>query len=551
MPAMDSPPAKTDSRSSWAGRWPWLLVLVVILFAGFVRFRLLEVPLERDEGEYAYAGQLILQGIPPYELAYNMKLPGTYYAYAFGMAVFGQTTVGVHLTLLLVNTLTIVFVFMLARRLFGVTAGVVAAASYAVMAVSPTVLGMAAHANHFVVLFAVPATLLLLHAGEQKDTRMIFIAGLLYGLALMMKQQAACFALFGGLYLAWQAAQEKNLLSKDFLKRGLVFSLGVILPLGIFCLTCIIAGDFARFEFWTFVYARNYAAILTWSRGWNNLIEHLELGWHQSLGVWLLALAAPLLMWRDAALRKPVLLATGFWVCSFLGTSAGLFFRTHYFILVLPAVAILAGGTVAALQKMSRSQAVAVLPVAGFIVILGWMIACEAAPMFQYSPMYFCQLRYAANPFAEAEVVAGYIREHSAPDARIAVLGSEPEIYFYAQRHSATGYIYVYPLMEPQHAARAMQHEMMQEITSAKPEFVVLVNYQLSWLNDANSDTTIVDWMREYVPAFYDEIGSVGLNEKREVAANWVGTDGPDVTLVGGKIEVYRRKPDADPAKTN
>jgi len=33
-------------------------------------------------GEYAYAGQLILQGVPPYKEAYNMKLPGTYAAYA-------------------------------------------------------------------------------------------------------------------------------------------------------------------------------------------------------------------------------------------------------------------------------------------------------------------------------------------------------------------------------------------------------------------------------------------------------------------------------------
>ncbi len=68
------------------------MVLLVVLLAAFIRYRLLDMPLERDEGEYAYAGQLILQGIPPYELAYNMKLPGTYYAYALGMAVFGQTT---------------------------------------------------------------------------------------------------------------------------------------------------------------------------------------------------------------------------------------------------------------------------------------------------------------------------------------------------------------------------------------------------------------------------------------------------------------------------
>lgn len=94
------------------------MVLVVLLFVGYIRVRLLEMPLERDEGEYAYAGQLILQGIPPYELAYNMKLPGTYFAYTLGMKLFGQTTAGIHMTLLAVNSLTIVFVFPRAKTLW-------------------------------------------------------------------------------------------------------------------------------------------------------------------------------------------------------------------------------------------------------------------------------------------------------------------------------------------------------------------------------------------------------------------------------------------------
>jgi Dolichyl-phosphate-mannose-protein mannosyltransferase len=162
---MDNQPAANSSRSSLARFWPWLMVLIVLLFVGYVRVRLLEMPLERDEGEYAYAGQLILQGIPPYELAYNMKLPGTYFAYAVGMAVFGQTTTGIHLMLLAVNALTIIFVFLLGRKLFGVTAALAACASYGIMTLSPLVLGMAAHATHFVALFAVPATWLLWKGG--------------------------------------------------------------------------------------------------------------------------------------------------------------------------------------------------------------------------------------------------------------------------------------------------------------------------------------------------------------------------------------------------
>jgi len=38
------------------------------------------------------------------------------------------------------------------------------------------------------------------------------------------------------------------------------------------------------------------------------------------------------------------------------------------------------------------------------------------------------------------------LRAHTAPTERIAVIGSEPQIYFFAQRHAATGYIYMYAL---------------------------------------------------------------------------------------------------------
>src|SRR5512140_4026993 len=81
----------------------WIFLGLVILFVVFVRVRLLEVPLERDEGEYAYMGQLILQGIPPYGEAYNMKFPGTYLMYALVMAIFGQTIEGIHIGLMIVN----------------------------------------------------------------------------------------------------------------------------------------------------------------------------------------------------------------------------------------------------------------------------------------------------------------------------------------------------------------------------------------------------------------------------------------------------------------
>ena len=123
--------------------------------------RLLDLPLERDEGEYAYAGQLIFcTASHPDELAYNMKFPGSYAVYAAIMALFGQTTAAIHIGLLLVNAATIVLIFLLGRRLLGYFGGTAAAVSYRWMSLGCGVLGWPRITTHFVVLPMVGGLLL-------------------------------------------------------------------------------------------------------------------------------------------------------------------------------------------------------------------------------------------------------------------------------------------------------------------------------------------------------------------------------------------------------
>ena len=73
-----------------------LTLAAVLVVVAFIRLRLLAVPFERDEGEYAYVGNLILHGGLPYRDAYNMKLPGVYGMYSLIIAVFGSSPAGVH-----------------------------------------------------------------------------------------------------------------------------------------------------------------------------------------------------------------------------------------------------------------------------------------------------------------------------------------------------------------------------------------------------------------------------------------------------------------------
>src|SRR5438046_6526839 len=68
----NNPHVKNDQDKTIRIAW-WVLAVAVFSLTTAVRIRLLGIPLERDEGEYAYAGQLLLQGIPPYKLAYSMK----------------------------------------------------------------------------------------------------------------------------------------------------------------------------------------------------------------------------------------------------------------------------------------------------------------------------------------------------------------------------------------------------------------------------------------------------------------------------------------------
>ena len=183
------------ARHKLSRYWCYLLLALIVLSFALIRVRLLNLPLERDEGEYAYAGQLILQGIPPYQLAYNMKLPGTYAAYALLMMVFGQSPAGIHLGLILINAATTVLIFFLAKRLFGSLAGIVSVASYALLSTSSSVLGFSAHATHFVILPAVGGLLLLLKALDTKRLRYFFASGVFLGLAFVMKQPGLFFSM--------------------------------------------------------------------------------------------------------------------------------------------------------------------------------------------------------------------------------------------------------------------------------------------------------------------------------------------------------------------
>ncbi len=516
-------PVEAPSRTTRLAAW--FCVLCVVVFVGLIRARVSAAPLERDEGEYAYAGQLLLQGIPPYKFAYNMKLPGVYFAYAAGMAIFGQSAVAIHLFLLLINAATIVMVFLLGAELFGTLAGIAACAIFGVMSVSPAVLGMAAHANHFVILFLVPAVWVLWRSETHLRKSLPFLSGLLFGMAVLMKQQAGLLAIFGAVYLLIRESRVAPFSFDRVVARMALFLAGLILPIALSVIYLVAAGVFPAFWFWVVSYARKYVTVLPWSDGLEYLRRYLSASARTTAGFRLLALAGLWVAVRNAQVNKQARFLYALLLISFAAVSVGLFFRPHYFILALPAMALLSGFGVAGLRDFLKSRqapaAVCALPIACLLMAIGWAVFEQRAAFFQDSPMKIVETNYPENPFIESLAVSEYIKAHSAPSDTIGVIGSEPEIYFYAGRKSATGYIYTYSLMEPQPFAGTMQREMMSEVEHSKPVFLVFVEYDNSWASFPNSDRTIFNWFASYSRQMYELVGVVNRSPRGNIVYRW------------------------------
>jgi len=506
-------------------RYYAICVAIAIVFFSLVRFRLRAMPLERDEGEYAYAGQLMLKGVAPYHLAYSMKLPGTDAAYALTMALFGQTASGIHLGLLLVNALTVWMMFVLGRRMFGPLAGLAAALSYAALSTSEAVLGFAAHATNYVVLAAVGALILCLKAEETKRNIYYFLAGALAAAAFLCKQPGLFFALFCGAYLALRSYQQRadDLGDNDLhgndprgnepppaILRLLMYAAGFALPLFCTGLILFFSNSLGRMWFWTFSYASKYGSSQTLALGWGDLRSAVPEVAGPCWPVWVIAVVGlGALLW-DSRVRQQRLFLFGLLLFSWASVSTGLYFRQHYFILLLPAVSLLAGLAISSsahwLFERFRSPLAAAVPVLVFMFAIAYSTFSQRDLFFELTPDEATERFYRGNPFAQAVVVSDYLRQQSGEQSTIAVIGSEPEIYFYSHRHSATGYIYMYPLMEHQDYAATMQQEMEKEIENNRPEYLVFVKTPVSWLPQPDSDMSILEWFRKFA-ANYQIVG--------------------------------------------
>ncbi len=471
-----------------------LVVAGLILIAAAVRLPLLNVPLERDEGEYAYIAWRLGHNELPYRDWVDQKPPAIFWVYRAALALPLDPIRAVHFAALLFSAASACALFFLALRFVNRFWAFIAAALFTLLSADPFAQGTAANTEVFMLLPLILAQLAFLKAaGNPRNALLTLVCGALTGIAIAFKQVAAVnWLLLIVLYPIFTAPEKRWRSTAAFAFWSFV---------GLFAIAGIIS-----LYFWTrhglselvdnvFTHNLEYIGAMTWSDRLQFCSETLTGLARMETMTWIFS-AAGLLALIVARKRKWFAFLAGWLITSMIGVSASGYFFPHYFQQLLPPLALIAvfgAQWLSDLRPWRRSW----IPRALFGLLLVVLPLKTFWPFwFSYTSADAARKIYPGNFFAEMPEFAAHIAQITSSEQRVFVFGAEPELLFYARRVSATRYIFLFPLYGPYRNAREKQTAAADEIQRTAPAAAVYVPNDLFF--NPGSDQYFTEWSLSY-----------------------------------------------------
>jgi len=535
---------------------PLLAFAAVALFALALRAPVADIPLERDEGEYAYLAWRWLEGDVPYRDGFDQKPPAVLAVYALLLEAVGDSPRQLHFGAALYTLGTLALLLAFGARTASLRAGGAAAALCALGTTVPGTLGNAANVELFALLPIVGAALAAQRGSERGASGPAAVAGAAAGAALAFKPVTAPYAAFALALLllgrAWPAATRARLLTA-FAAGGLVCWLPI---LGYFAHHGALAAFYDATVRFNLGYATraslaDYPALL-----------RMELPFALR-SLWPLALAAafaPLAPRRGEAAAAAApgsgFVWAGAWLASgILSAAAGGYFRAHYVQLLLPPLALLAAlgleGAARTLGVPLRRRGLALATGVGVLALL----SAAATPWYfaPGDPDVKARRIYGRNPFPESPALAALLAARSAPDETVFVFGSEPQVLFQARRRHASRYVLAYHyLMGDSEAMRQRQAEVIAALRAAPPRLLVGVFLQTSLLEHPGTPPDLRRELAALVARSYRPIAVLPPARGLEVATPRSDERTLEIhrnpflqQVSQGLIVVFERRPDA------
>lgn len=473
-------------------RIEYLLLLIAVLLSSFIRCRYLELPLERDEGEYAYAGLQIHNGFAAYENAYNMKFPGAYLFFAF-IFYFGKTLSVIRIFFLVLHFLQVLFIYLITKNIFQENRpAIYACIIYILLTSSFSSFGLLGKAEPIAVFFFLAGLYVVVRQQVlQKSNALSFIvAGVLLGCSFLMKQNCLLFGCIAAGYIMIFSTQKMRSL--------LLFSAGFIIPFALLVVHILTAGTFQNFKFFTIDYAQQYGKIVDLKQGWGIFRFEFEKLFHFNTIAFIITGIGFLLVVIKAPFKKTFFFLFIWMICSLVVLSAGYYFRPHYFLLVYPVCAIAAGSFLFAVSSLRKMNISKFIPSIVILISFYFFIHAQSAFIFKDDPDTTMHKMYIWTPFPECVEIGKHINAITNENAKIGMIGNEPEIAFYADRQLASGYMYLYPFFEDQKYALEMTRQFIAETEAGQPEIMIFSNVSWDATKNKACEKVIEDWWEAF-----------------------------------------------------
>jgi hypothetical protein len=520
-----------------AAKWTFLSVIVVIALTAAIRVPLLDIPFERDEGEYAYIAWRLGHHELPYRDWVDQKPPGVFWVYRLALNLPLNPIRSVHGVGLLFAVASAGALFFLARRFMGRPWAAIAAALFAILLTDPLVQGTTANTELFMLLPLILSQLAFFSATTDSRQRIPFalLSGVLTGIAVAFKQVAAVNGfLLIVLYPLFVPGEKRLRNTLSFAGWSVA---GAAVVWGLIAIYFYLHQGLAALVENVFTHNLEYINAMPWPARLLLCDRTLAVLARSQALVWLLAAAGFIALYRTGKIKLLFFLA-GWLGTSLVGISASGNFYPHYFQQMLPALALLATFGAEALSAARFWQAV---PTWGRATVVAVMLAVLPAVviypyLFAYSPAEAIRKMYPGNYFAEMPELARRIARATAPNDRLFVFGSEAELLFYAQRASATRYIFLFPLYGPYRDIREKQMAAAEEISRNRPAAAAayLPNDLFSM---PGSEQFFTQWSRSYLRENFRVVEYLTLNEDGSIRIN-TGTDDQEPPFPRGQYIV-------------
>ena len=486
---------ETSSTSGQVPPYMLVLLMAALVLTWILRMNFWGQPFEMDEGAYGYMGWGMLNGLVPYKDMYDQKPPGIFVLNSLVFLLFEPTALNVKIFASIYSLGSVLAVFLVTQKLAGREEGCLAAVLYALFSCGPHIEGGGVNSEVFMVLpytLAAYFLLKLLETGRRKNN---LYFGFWTGLACTIKQVALVNFLWLATYLViliWQRRQW-NTVSR-VLEDGFLVVVGAVIPWVPFLLYFYGKDALGYFYFWQISFNFQYMA-----QGPQGL-PHLSLFVARMISVlsengflWLAALAGIGCRWpiirrkvetsqQETELRQQtVWILMALWpIFSFIGVALGKRFFPHYFIQLIPSLAVLGGIGLMDLIRKVRGRGIDLLRrPAGFGLVVVFALAfvsfvmADAPYYLKYNGMQISLRQYNTPLFSVTRYIGKYLKVRTEPSDLIYVWRVNPEINFYALRKSSTPYL-IHSIMS-YNLPRDPQEEVMESLHRSPPKYIVLM----------------------------------------------------------------------------